>query len=93
MEGTCNLLPVSAAQGPCPPDPYQAVQSTFDFEESTKILAEEQEPPSSPFGRLSFRKVLHNSFAIPEQWSQRGVRSLLYGLVHLGQAARSCLLG
>lgn len=94
MERTGNLLPRSATQGLCPPGPYQAVQRhVSDFEESTKNLAEGQKPPSSPFRRLSFQTVLHNSFATPEQWNQCGVCSLLYGLVHMGQAAKPSFLG
>lgn len=69
--------------------PYQAVQrSTLVFEESTENLAEEQETPSFPFWRLSFQTVLHNGFAVPEQGSQCGVYSLLYGLAHVSQAAK-----
>lgn len=94
VEKTGNFLPISATQGPCPPEPYQVLQKgTFDFEKTTKSLTEGQEPCSSPFRRMGFQTVSHRSFAIPEQWSQCGVCSLLYELVHMGQTGRHCILG
>lgn len=65
MEGTGSLLPLSAAQGPCPPDPYQAVRrSAFDFGESTKTWLKHRSPPALPAGHSVSRQYLHSSFAV-----------------------------
>lgn len=93
VEGLVVYCPFRPFKDPVPQTPTQQYKEAHLILESLLKLGWSTGAPRSPCGTLSFQTVPAQPFCCPEQWSQCGVCSLLYGVVHMGHTDRPCFRG